>query len=95
MAEPAAPISVLDLCSSWVSHYPADFPEKMSRIAATGMVKGELEEEKKETKKKTNSKTEQNGSIAPRLPPGQVEGYSLSLNNRSPPIGNRGTHQSV
>ena len=35
--------AILDICSSWVSHYPADFPEKMSRIAATGMVKGELE----------------------------------------------------
>ena len=28
--------SVLDLCSSWASHYPADFPERMRRIAATG-----------------------------------------------------------
>ena len=35
--------AILDICSSWVSHYPADFPEKMSRIAATGMVQGELE----------------------------------------------------
>ena len=29
--------AVLDICSSWVSHYPADFPQKMSRISATGM----------------------------------------------------------
>ena len=34
--------AILDICSSWVSHYPADFPQKMSRIAATGMVQGEL-----------------------------------------------------
>jgi SAM-dependent methyltransferase len=29
--------SVLDICSSWVSHYPADFPQKMGRISGTGM----------------------------------------------------------
>ena len=34
--------AILDICSSWVSHDPADFPQKMSRIAATGMVQGEL-----------------------------------------------------
>ena len=28
---------VLDICSSWVSHYPADFPDTMRRISATGM----------------------------------------------------------
>merc|ERR1719331_715247 len=27
---------ILDICSSWVSHYPADFPEKMPCISATG-----------------------------------------------------------
>jgi SAM-dependent methyltransferase len=29
--------AVLDICSSWVSHYPADFPHTMERISATGM----------------------------------------------------------
>ena len=29
--------SVLDICSSWVSHYPLEFPKKMKRISATGM----------------------------------------------------------
>ena len=28
---------VLDICSSWVSHYPADFPKKMKSITGTGM----------------------------------------------------------
>ena len=32
------------ICSSWVSHYPEDFPQKMSRIAATGMNALELEQ---------------------------------------------------
>jgi len=35
--------AILDICSSWVSHYPADFPETMSRISATGMNALELE----------------------------------------------------
>jgi hypothetical protein len=29
--------TVLDICSSWVSHYPLEFPETMKRISATGM----------------------------------------------------------
>ena len=29
--------SVLDICSSWVSHYPLEFPKTMKRISATGM----------------------------------------------------------
>lgn len=28
---------VLDICSSWVSHYPTEFPEKMNSIRGTGM----------------------------------------------------------
>ena len=35
--------SILDICSSWVSHYPADFPETMERISATGMNALELQ----------------------------------------------------
>lgn len=34
--------SILDICSSWVSHYPDDFPKRMSRISATGMNAREL-----------------------------------------------------
>lgn len=33
---------ILDICSSWVSHYPADFPAKMGKIAGTGMNRLEL-----------------------------------------------------
>jgi len=33
---------VLDICSSWVSHYPSDFPSTMARIAGTGMNAHEL-----------------------------------------------------
>jgi SAM-dependent methyltransferase len=29
--------SILDICSSWVSHYPLEFPSVMKRISATGM----------------------------------------------------------
>lgn len=29
--------SILDICSSWVSHYPLEFPTIMTRISATGM----------------------------------------------------------
>lgn len=29
--------SILDICSSWVSHYPMEFPSIMKRISATGM----------------------------------------------------------
>lgn len=28
---------ILDICSSWVSHYPLEFPETMKRISATGI----------------------------------------------------------
>lgn len=29
--------SILDICSSWVSHYPLEFPKVMKRISGTGM----------------------------------------------------------
>mmetsp|Transcript_16768 Transcript_16768/g.38726 ORF Transcript_16768/g.38726 Transcript_16768/m.38726 type:complete len:355 (-) Transcript_16768:1129-2193(-) len=28
---------ILDICSSWVSHYPIEFPDSMGKICATGM----------------------------------------------------------
>ena len=28
---------ILDICSSWVSHYPLEFPKTMGKICATGM----------------------------------------------------------
>jgi SAM-dependent methyltransferase len=34
---------ILDICSSWVSHYPLEFPLKMNKIYATGMSKLELQ----------------------------------------------------
>jgi len=34
--------SILDICSSWVSHYPLEFPQTMKKICATGMNKLEL-----------------------------------------------------
>mmetsp|Transcript_20423 Transcript_20423/g.30456 ORF Transcript_20423/g.30456 Transcript_20423/m.30456 type:complete len:323 (-) Transcript_20423:211-1179(-) len=33
---------ILDICSSWVSHYPLEFPKTMGRISATGMNAFEL-----------------------------------------------------
>jgi len=29
--------SILDICSSWVSHYPLEFPKEMKEIVGTGM----------------------------------------------------------
>jgi hypothetical protein len=55
--------SVLDLCSSWVSHFPADFPKKMSRISATGMNALELEQNAQLT-----DFTPKNLNIDPTLP---------------------------
>ncbi|KAL7532712.1 hypothetical protein ACHAXR_004798 [Thalassiosira sp. AJA248-18] len=34
--------TILDICSSWVSHYPLEFKEKMKRISGTGMNSLEL-----------------------------------------------------
>jgi len=34
---------VLDICSSWVSHYPLEFPDTMGKICATGMNPLELQ----------------------------------------------------
>lgn len=33
---------ILDICSSWVSHYPLEFPKTMARISGTGMNEFEL-----------------------------------------------------
>ncbi len=33
---------ILDICSSWVSHYPLEFPETMGKICGTGMNSLEL-----------------------------------------------------
>ena len=33
---------ILDICSSWVSHYPPDFPERMKSITGTGISDKEL-----------------------------------------------------
>ena len=34
---------ILDICSSWVSHYPLEFPDTMRKICATGMSGLELQ----------------------------------------------------
>jgi len=34
---------ILDICSSWVSHYPMEFPSTMKRICATGISEMELQ----------------------------------------------------
>lgn len=35
--------NILDVCSSWVSHYPLEFPKTMRKICATGISAVELE----------------------------------------------------
>lgn len=44
---PQGEFSVLDICSSWISHYPADLRAK--RVAVTGMVEKELAANKQAT----------------------------------------------
>merc|ERR1712079_43095 len=44
---PQGDFSVLDICSSWVSHYPKDLRAK--RVAITGMVEAELAANKQAT----------------------------------------------
>jgi len=41
--------AILDICSSWVSHYPASFPQTMKKISATGMNALELQANKQLT----------------------------------------------
>ena len=55
--------SILDICSSWVSHYPEDFPKTMARISGTGMNALELEENKQ-----LNDFAPKNLNIDPTLP---------------------------
>lgn len=55
--------AILDICSSWVSHYPSDFSETMSRIAGTGMNALELE-----ANKQLSDFTPRNLNIDHRLP---------------------------
>lgn len=41
----ATPPDVLDICSSWVSHYPKD--AKLGNVCGVGMVAAELKENKR------------------------------------------------
>jgi hypothetical protein len=59
----AAGSSVLDICSSWVSHYPADFPETMERISGTGMNALELQ-----ANRQLSDFEPKNLNIEPKLP---------------------------
>jgi hypothetical protein len=34
---------ILDICSSWISHYPLEFPDTMGNICATGISANELQ----------------------------------------------------
>jgi len=54
---------VLDICSSWVSHYPLEFPKVMKRISATGMNSLELRANDQLT-----DFTPRNLNIEPKLP---------------------------
>lgn len=54
---------VLDICSSWVSHYPLEFPKVMNRISATGMNSLELRANDQLT-----DFTPKNMNIEPKLP---------------------------
>eukprot|EP00931_Biecheleriopsis_adriatica_P050946 TRINITY_DN29511_c0_g1_i1.p1 TRINITY_DN29511_c0_g1~~TRINITY_DN29511_c0_g1_i1.p1 ORF type:complete len:1153 (-),score=221.36 TRINITY_DN29511_c0_g1_i1:98-3556(-) len=63
---PRGKFSVLDLCSSWLSHYPAKL--KAKRVAITGMVEKELEANKQATEFHA-----QDLNVNPKLPYGNNE----------------------
>ena len=54
---------ILDICSSWVSHYPLEFKKEMKRIAGTGMNALELKANDQLTEF-----TAKNLNIEPQLP---------------------------
>lgn len=55
--------AVLDICSSWVSHFPEAFPKQMTRISGTGMNAPELE-----ANRQLSDWTPKNLNIEPKLP---------------------------
>jgi SAM-dependent methyltransferase len=55
--------SILDICSSWVSHYPLEFKEVMKRISGTGMNQLELVANDQLT-----DYVERNLNVIPQLP---------------------------
>eukprot|EP00930_Biecheleria_cincta_P044847 TRINITY_DN30899_c0_g1_i1.p1 TRINITY_DN30899_c0_g1~~TRINITY_DN30899_c0_g1_i1.p1 ORF type:complete len:479 (+),score=58.66 TRINITY_DN30899_c0_g1_i1:32-1468(+) len=63
---PQGEYSVLDICSSWISHYPQDLRAK--RVAITGMVEKELAANKQATEYKPK-----NLNIDPTIPFGDNE----------------------
>lgn len=63
---PQGEYSVLDICSSWISHYPEGL--KAKRVAITGMVEAELKANKQATEYKVR-----NLNVEPQLPFGDSE----------------------
>jgi len=47
--EIGAKSDILDICSSWISHFPEDFPKKMGKRVGLGMNEFELKENKQLT----------------------------------------------
>lgn len=74
--------SVLDICSSWVSHYPQDFPSTMKRISGTGMNALELEANNQLTDFKPK-----NLNIDPKLPY-ESKTFDVVRSFPSPPLWN-------
>merc|ERR1719330_1061346 len=65
-AAPEGEFSVLDICSSWVSHFPDDLRAK--RVAITGMVQAELVANKQATEHAVKDL-----NVEPALPYGDAE----------------------
>lgn len=63
---PQGEYSVLDICSSWISHYPKDLQAK--RVAITGMVEAELAKNEQATEYVVR-----NLNVDPKLPYGDNE----------------------
>ena len=63
--------SILDIASSWVSHYPVSFPTMMKRISGCGMNKFEMmanDQLNDYTTKDLNERDSNNADLPPELP---------------------------
>lgn len=65
--------SILDIASSWVSHYPLDFPDTMKKISGSGMNRLEMvanDQLSDFTVKDLNERDSNNADLPPTLPYG-------------------------
>ena len=76
---------VLDVCSSWVSHYPVGFEGRMKRVAGTGLNRMELEANEQFTERGTVLDFNKPGEWILLLPPSPPPCSLLGLRSSMPP----------